>query len=207
MRYKGLTIVLFAVVTVGFVFGFLNYHKKLDAMLGKEIVQASTGDFNLPALPGDVEEEEPSGNPLEKGLMVPSLTGLSKEEAISALEELELVPEFKEVYSDEFSKGTVFGQFPLEDASIEKGDEVIFSVSLGEEDPEESTAQIVVPNLIGMAKEAAEDELKEMGFNVAFEYNPSDHYDEGYVYSQNYKVGAKVSWGTQVTIRISTGRS
>ncbi len=66
--------------------------------------------------------------------------------------------------------------------------------------------EIIVPNLIGMSKEAAESELKEAGFNVGYEYNPSESYDEGFVYSQNYKVGAKVAKGTQVTIRISSGR-
>jgi len=194
MRYKGLTIVLFAVVTFGFIFGFLNYHKKLDAMLGKEIVQASTGDLIVPSPDPDTEGENPSE--LEEDVLVPSLEGLSKEEAVAMLEALKLVPEIEEEYSDISEKGKVFGQSPSEGFMASAGTEVSFSVSLGKNEAQAAEDQIIVPNLIGMAKEAAETKLKD----------PSEHYDEGFVYSQNYKVGAKVSKGTEVTIRISTGR-
>lgn len=204
MRYKGLTIVLFAVVTFGFIFGFLNYHKKLDAMLGKEIVQASTGDLIVPSPDPDTEGENPSE--LEEDVLVPSLEGLSKEEAVAMLEALKLVPEIEEEYSDISEKGKVFGQSPSEGSMASAGTEVSISVSLGKDEAQTEEDQIIVPNLIGMAKEAAETKLKDAGFNVGYEYNPSEHYDEGFVYSQNYKVGAKVSKGTEVTIRISTGR-
>ncbi len=207
MRYKGLTIVLFAVVTLGFVFGFLNYHKKLDAMLGKEIVQASTGDFNLPPLEVDPEGEEPSDINEDEKIIVPSLTGLTKDEAVIKLEELQFVPVPKEEYSDETVKGEVFSQSPEGEETAASGTEVTFSVSLGKkEGTTQASGQIIVPNVIGWSKEDAEKELKDTGFSVAYEYNPSQHYDEGYVYSQNYKVGARVATGTQVTIRISTGR-
>lgn len=204
MRYKGLTIVLFAVVTFGFIFGFLNYHKKLDAMLGKEIVQASTGDFTVS--PPDPDKEGKASSDTDEEVIVPSLEGLTKEEAERELEELGLVPEPKEEYSDASEKDKVFMQFPSEGTSALAGTKVSFSVSLGINETPAVEEQIIVPNLIGMAKEAAENKLKDAGFNVGYEYNPSEHYDEGFVYSQNYKVGAQVSKGTQVTIRISTGR-
>lgn len=204
MRYKGLTIVLFAVVTIGFVFGFLDYHKKLDAMLGKEIVQADTGDFILPTSDPDEEVETPSVTPNDTEVIVPSLTGLSEEEAVSELKTLMLVPQPEDEYSSEYEKGETFGQSPSEGIKVKEGTKVSFSVSLGKNEDQEDL--IIVPNLIGMAKADAENKLKAAGFNVGYEYNPSEHYDEGFVYSQNYKVDAKVSKGTQVTIRISTGQ-
>lgn len=206
MRHKGLTIVLFAVVTFGFVFGFLDYHKKLDAMLDKEITQASKGDFDLPLLDEEHEAEVP-GESNEEEVMVPSLTGLSKEEAVSKLEDLLFIPEPKDEYSDVMDIGKVFSQSPSAGGTALSGVKVSFSVSLGKKDGEASAEdQIIVPNLIGMNKEAANKKLEDIGFNVGFEYNPSEYYDKDYVYSQNYKVGAKVAKGTQVTIRISTGR-
>lgn len=206
MRYKGLTIVLFAVVTFGFVFGFLNYHKKLDAMMGKEITQASRGDFDLPKPVKELEAEVP-GESNEDEVLIPSLTGLSKEEAVSKLEDLLFSPESMDEYSDVMDIGKVFGQSPSAGSTAKSGAKVSFSVSLGKNAGQASPEdQIIVPNLIGMAKEAAKQKLEDIGFNVGFEYNPSEHYDKDYVYSQNYKVGAKVAKGTQVTIRISTGR-
>jgi len=212
MINKGLTIVLFAVVTFGFVFGFFNYNKKLDEMLGKEIVQATAADFELTERNEKPETESGTGNeeePVDQSevsgeITVPSLLGLTEEEAVSVLDELGLEADAKEANNEDVDDGEVFSQNPLADAKVKPGSIVLFYVS-SEEIEADIEEQIVVPNLIGLKKETAEAELLEIGFTVDYEYNPSEHYDEGYVYSQNYKVGAVVDKGTMVKIRISTG--
>lgn len=213
MRYKGLTIVIFAVVTFVFISGLLSYNRKLDETLGKEIVQATAADFDSSKKneePESVIDDEPSEevqNPSEYGenVIIPSLIGLLEEEAISKLAEIGLIAEKEEAHDADILEGRIISQNPDQDTTVESGSSVRFTVSLGSESSELDMEQIIVPNLIGYTKEAAEAELRELGFNVEYEYNPSEHYDEGYVYSQNYKVGAEVDIGTAVKIRISTG--
>ena len=213
MINKGLIIVLFAVVTFGFVFGFFNYNKKLDEMLGKEIVQATAADFELTQRnetpgtdSGNGNGEEPADqSEVSKEITVPSLVGLTEEEAVSVLDELGLIADANEDNDEEMAEGEIFSQNPMPDTKVSTGSIIRFSVSIGKEQGENEEEQIIVPNLIGLSKEAAEAELKEAGFTVDYEYNPSEHYDEGYVYSQNYKVSAVVDKGTTVKIRISTG--
>jgi len=213
MINKGLTIVLFAVVTFGFVFGFFNYNKKLDEMLGKEIVQATAADFELTGRNDKPETESTDENgevpvdqpEISEEITVPSLLGLTEEEAISVLDVLGLKADAKEANNEEVDDGEIFSQNPMPDAKVKPGSMVLFNVSSSEEIEENNEEQIVVPNLIGMKKEAAEEKLMEIGFTVEYEYNPSEHYDEGYVYSQNYIVGAVVNMGTMVKIRISEG--
>jgi len=212
MKYKVLTVVLLAVVTVGFVAGLLSYNRKMDEMLGKEIVQATAADFKFSDTKEDPTPPEEEGIPEEpqnqmeetEDVTVPSLLGLSENEAIAKLIELGLTAVREEAYDEETPEGKILSQDPLPQSSAEAGTIVRFTVSLGSEEVTE-VEQIIVPNLIGYTKEAAEAELRELGFQVEYEYNPSEHYDEGYVYSQNYKVGAEVDLGTTVKIRISTG--
>jgi len=205
MKNKGLIIVLFAVVTFGFVFGFFNYNKKLDEMLGKEIVQATAADFELTERSETPGTEPVDQSEVSKEIAVPSLVGLTEEEAVSVLDELGLIADAEEANDEEMAEGKIFSQNPLADIKVSTGSVIRFSVSIGKEQAENEEEQIIVPNLIGLSKEVAEDELKEAGFTVDYEYNPSEHYDEGYVYSQNYKVSAVVDKGTTVKIRISTG--
>lgn len=208
MKYKGLTIVLFAVVTVGFIAGLISYNRKMDDMLGKEIVQATAADFKFSDTKEELQpeqEEEAYEEPQSQGeVTVPSLLGLTEEEAIAELIEVGLTGDRSEAYDQETLEGRILSQDPLPQSSLAPGSIVRFTVSLGSEE-ETQVEQIIVPNLIGMTKEAAEAELRGLGFDVDYEYNPSEHYEEGYVYSQNYKVGAEVDLQTTVKIRISTG--
>lgn len=210
MRYKGLTIVLFAVVTFGFISGLMNYNRKLDDMLGKEIVQATAADFEFPSRterpdPVTEEKEEDPLNATEEEILVPSLLGVTEEEAHSKLTALGLTADPEEAFGEDMDEGRILSQSPQPETAVLPGSVVRFIVSRGSESQEIEAEQIIVPNLIGYTKEAAEAELRELGFTVDYEYNPSEHYDEGYVYSQNYKVGAEVDLGTLVKIRISTG--
>ncbi|MFH5835460.1 PASTA domain-containing protein [Proteiniclasticum sp. C24MP] len=210
MKYKGLTIVLFAVVTFGFISGLVSYNRKLDDTLGKEIIQATAADFEFPLKnkePEPLSEKEYGEEPQNQSeeILVPSLLGLREEEALLKLIELGFTADKEEAYDEDAAEGRIVSQNPEPETSAAPGSIVRFTVSLGSEAEESITEQIMVPNLIGYTKEAAEAELKELGFSVDHEYNPSEHYEEGYVYSQNYKVGALVDLGTTVKIRISTG--
>jgi hypothetical protein len=213
MKNKGLTIVLFAVVTFGFIFGLLNYNKKLDEMLGKEIIQATAADFVLSERnvapeteSGSSEADESVGqSEVSEEITVPSLIGLTEDEAVSVLDALGLIADAIEANDEEVAEGKIFSQNPLPDEAVTPGSVIRFIVSIGEELQVNQGEQIIVPNVIGLSKAAAEAKLIEEGFTVDYEYNPSEHYDDGYVYSQNYKVSAVVNKGTTVKIRISTG--
>jgi len=182
-------------------------------MLGKEIVQATVSDFDTTErneTPGSESGSENPEKPVDQSevsgeVTVPSLVGLTEEEAVSVLDELGLIAEAKEVNDDSVAEGKILSQNPLPDVAVKPESVIRFSISIGKETQVIEEQQIIVPNLIGLSKEAAERELIDAGFTVGYEYNPSEHYDEGYVYSQNYKVSAVVNKGTTVKIRISTG--
>lgn len=222
MKYKGLTIVIFALVTFGFVSGYLTYHRKLSEMLGREIVQAKINDLEkepevmIPPVeePVETETETPTEVPADPNtsepevLKVPDLFEMEKEKAKELLLGMELIPDIHEEFSEEYDEGIVFWQTPYAGVVTEKGKKITFSVSRGSRTatpPAAEGEEIVVPDLIGLLEAEAVEKLQDEGFEVGFERKPNTVYGAGYVYSQNYLIGAKVPKGTKVTIRVSTG--
>lgn len=207
MKSKIIMILILLVATFFFVTGFLRYQNNLQETLAKEIADTSAPSLDLPSEESEGEEEPSSEDPLvienPEMVQMPDLFEMTEEEAKEVLMEMKLKMEVLEELNSSFATGTVFFQEPYVEEEILQGKTVKVYVSnqslLGEEE------KIAVPLLIGLREEEAVEKLRSLGFQVDYEYNPASGYGEGMVYSQNYLVDSKVSKGTKVTIRVSTG--
>lgn len=223
MKYRNLAIVIFALVTVGFIFGFISYNKKINDALSKEIVQASIkGEEDEVAVSAETPIEVPAETAVETPVeapetpvnagkvVVPALYGLTKEEAILKLEALGLVSDPEMETTTEVGSGIVFWQTPYKGIEIDKGSKVSYSVAAGTttEVPPTTEETAKIPNLIGLSEKDAVAKLESLGFkaDANYERKYNNDYDKGYVYSQNYKVDAEVAKGTVIGLRISLGK-
>lgn len=223
MKFRNLAIVLFTLVTIGFIFGFVSYNKKINDALGKEIVQATMDDGDdeiiaTPETPGEVPVETAVETPVETPetpiesdkVIVPALFGLTKDEAKLKLEALGLVPNPEVEKTTEVDEGIVFWQSPYKGIEVKIGSKVSYSIAAGTTaevpDPNAETAKI--PDLIGLSEKDAVSKLEALGFkaDVNYERKYNNDYAKGYVYSQNYKIGALVAKGTTIGLRISLGK-
>ncbi len=223
MKFRNLAIVLFTLVTIGFIFGFVSYNKKINDALGKEIVQATMDDGDdeiiaTPETPGEVPVETAVETPVETPetpiesdkVIVPALFGLTKDEAKLKLEALGLVPNPEVEKTTEVDEGIVFWQSPYKGIEVKIGSKVSYSIAAATTaevpDPNAETAKI--PDLIGLSEKDAVSKLEALGFkaDVNYERKYNNDYAKGYVYSQNYKIGALVAKGTTIGLRISLGK-
>jgi beta-lactam-binding protein with PASTA domain len=222
MKLRNLTIVIFTLVTVGFIFGFISYNKKINDALSKEIVQANIkGEDDeidvTPETPIEVPAETAVETPIEAPetpvnsgkVVVPALYGMTKDDAKLKLEALGLVSDPEVETTTEVDAGIVFWQTPYKGIEIEKGSKVSYSVAAGStaEVPPANAETAKIPNLIGLSEADAVSKLESLGFkaDANYERKYNNDYDKGYVYSQNYKVDAEVAKGTVIGLRISLG--
>ncbi|MGB4634898.1 MAG: Stk1 family PASTA domain-containing Ser/Thr kinase [Actinomycetaceae bacterium] len=126
-------------------------------------------------------------------LVVPSVTGLDQDTAITTLEDTGFEVSVSEEYSDDIAKGTVISQSPQAEESMYRGDTVTITVSLGPE-------LALVPNVIGMQESQARTALINAGFNVESEYVLYGYF--GTVRLQSETAGTLVKVGTTITITI-----
>ncbi len=145
--------------------------------------------------------DEPQVNtPPEKQvprIAVPDLVNMTLEEA-------------KDQYGDDFDIGVadmVDGERPVDtilkqdpsSGDAEKGSTIEVTVV--------GTQVAGVPNVVGTARGAAEQELAEAGFEVRTERQESSFEDDGLVMSQEPGGGTRVEAGSEVKITVGTGPS
>lgn len=134
---------------------------------------------------------------------VPTLIGLTEEEAKTKIESLGLVyvlggttePENNE------EEGTVVEVYPKEGSEVKKGSEVRVIISSGAE-------KIKMPNLADATKENAIRILNASGFdekNYDFQYENSDSIKAGIVTRTNPEAKTEITKDTKITIYISDG--
>ena len=144
--------------------------------------------------PGLVTEES------ESKVKVPSVVGMTEEEAKETLNEKGLGIKVSYAESDKYEKGLVCEQNPEEGERVDKNTriEVVVSTKLvGEE--------ITVPDVSGRmstAQKMLEDEGLKVGTS---EFVFSDEYDEGQVIGTTPAAGSKVGKDTQVIMQVSKG--
>jgi serine/threonine-protein kinase len=126
---------------------------------------------------------------------VPNAVGLSETEARDRLVDAGFQVETREVFSDR-EPGTVVSQEPAAGADAEPGTSVTIEVSKG-------TGMVEVPNVVGLSRAEAEDELTSAGFEVNAVDVPSVE-PEGTVVAQN-PTGGQAREGSSVRINVSTG--
>lgn len=228
MLKKSLAILLFIVVTIGFLFGFVTYNKRLSDMLGKKIDPSVVVFPVNPSEPdeqetGTQDEEEPETekpelnepeeeNPLEEPdetselVVIPYIIGLHQEDAVKALEDKNLVAEIHLEYIDGIEKEYVFYQRPPRNQEVPEGTTVSFSVSRGPYGSSTQEEKAIVPSLTGKTQAQAENALKNANLLVKVKEVYSSQVAKGNVISQDTSAGREVAKGSTVTITVSSGK-
>ena len=133
-------------------------------------------------------------------ITVPDVSGMSEDEAQSALEKegfKKISSEFE--YSDSVAEGDVIGTTPAANSKATKDTEIVMKVSKGAE-------KKTVPNVVGQQDEDAQNAIKSAGLNVGtVTYDYNDSVPKGQVESQSVDGGKKVAAGTSVGLVVSNG--
>ena len=132
----------------------------------------------------------------EETASVPSVEGLTVDQAVQRLEEKDLGSDIVTEPNDA-EKGTVFRQDPDAGAEVEEGSTVRLLVSGGPETK-------AVPNAVGLSEADARDRLVAAGFQVRTREVFSDK-EQGTVVAQEPAAGAQSDEGGLVTINVSKG--
>lgn len=138
----------------------------------------------------------------EDKMYMHAVDGWDAREALRLLQnEMGLVVDVQEDYSDTITQGYVISYSPMEGMLVEKGDKVTIVVSKGPETP-----KVTVPNLINARLEDVERQLASAGLTLG-KVDPyfSDEYAEGRVIWQSQDPYKEVDKGTVVDLWVSKG--
>ena len=138
------------------------------------------------------------------GVEVPPVTGKSRSEATSILEQAGFVVNVTESYDAEVESGYVISQSPEADTKAPSGSSITIRVSQGAEE-----SKVRVPDVIGMTEMDATVSLNESGLAVGTvsQVNNEDASLTDKVCYQSYSVGSYVDAGTPIDLKISIGPS
>ena len=144
-------------------------------------------------------EETVSATDSKDTVTVPKVEGMTKDEAIKALNEVGLG--YKQVVqsSKTVAKDTVISQGTKAGAKVAKNTQIILTISGGEE-----VVNTTVPSVTGDTEDAAREKLEAAGFKVSVDYDYSSTVDEGKVIKAS--PSGSVAQGTTVTITVSRGK-
>lgn len=133
-------------------------------------------------------------------VQVPDVLGLSKAEAVAALEDAGLAVATTDAPSSSVDRGDVIRQTPSGGQTVPQGTTVGIVVSEGER-----VENVAVPDVTGMSRAEAEAALREAGLRFVVAENPNPDVPDGTVASQLPAAGDSVAQGTTVGIEVSTG--
>jgi beta-lactam-binding protein with PASTA domain/tRNA A-37 threonylcarbamoyl transferase component Bud32 len=154
-----------------------------------------------PAANERVEEDSTVQLTVSRGprqVSVPSLEGLTEDEAAAALDDANLrLGAVTEEPSEDVEEGLVIEQDPAAEERVDIRSEVNIVVSTGPE-------LVVVPGVVGFSEEDAIAELEAADLEASSEFGPSEE-PEGTVFDQEPDEGTEVDPGTTVTIAVSEG--
>ena len=133
-------------------------------------------------------------------ILMPDLVNVSEADAMKQLEALKLGLKItlKDESSEDVRQGNIVRTEPKADEPLEKSQEVVLYVSLGENK---------MPNLIGDTEDNAKARLKALNISVSIEYlyDVNDKYEEGRVYRTDPQAGDQLEPGDKIFIYVSEG--
>ena len=129
---------------------------------------------------------------------VPKVVGMTREEAVEALEEANLKAEIVEETSRTVEEGYVISQEVEADSEAYAGDTVKIHVSTGT-----GIKQVNVISVIGQDEATAKTNLSNLGLKVNVSYEQDDSKDNGVVLKQSIDSGKTVDEGTTITITVN----
>lgn len=130
---------------------------------------------------------------------VPDVKGLTEEEAIEVLEDVNLEPVIGDTtYNDKYVKGTILLQKPAAGEVVKEDRRIYLFISGGE-------PVVLVPNLKGKSLRDAKLSLERIGLKVGrIEEVPSSN-PKDMIFDQEFTEGTKLKKGSSVGIYISIG--
>lgn len=133
----------------------------------------------------------------QKIVIVPKVTGMTLEEATTALENEDLIVVSEEEFNDKIEAGYVISQDVPENTEVGAGSTVTIKVSKGEE-------KSIVPNLEGMTEEEAKKAIKEAGLKLTATLTEEDTTkNNGEVLKQSLNAGDEVKKDSNITITVN----
>jgi serine/threonine-protein kinase len=179
--------------------------KKLED-LGLEVKDGQAFSEDVPK--GQVAGTEPAaGTSVEGGstvtlliskgsnkVAVPSLVGLTQEQAVAQIEAAELTASIQQ-QDDTAPEGQVVGQTPTAAQRIKRGAQVTIFVSSG---------TLQVPNVVGLSKQSAVNTLKKAGFKPIVAPDPSAPPDQAGLVTSEFPIGGSTARRGS-TVQITVG--
>lgn len=129
---------------------------------------------------------------------VPKIAGLSKEDAIQAIEDANLVAEVTEETSKKVEQGYVISQDPKQDTQVNAGTTVKIVVSKGT-----GIVNTTVPGVVGKTEEQAKSDITSANLVANVIYSEDASKENGIVLKQNLDAGKSVEQGTTITITVN----
>ena len=130
---------------------------------------------------------------------VPYVVGMTKEDAIKALNKLGLGYKAVTQSSDTVAEDCVISQGNVGGSKVEKNSQIVLTISSGKENKEVS-----VPNVKGRSEQEARELIEAANLVASEDYEYSDTVDAGNVIK--YSPSGSVSEGSTVTISVSRGK-
>ena len=163
-----------------------------DTRPGVVLKQAPAEGVELPV--GSVVTLFVSDSP--DGIPLPDVVGKTRSQAEDILRRLGFEVSFKDAQSDSVTIGQVIAQEPSAEARLAKGGTVVLTVSAGK-------GEQTIPSLTGLTPEAAEEQLKKLGLEMAVLQVVQSGFRSGdpvRVLRQEPEAGQKIKPGSRVTV-------
>ena len=196
----------------------LNYNEVLDDPAYDQIeLEISSTEPSDEYDEGIIIEQDPRANTsvrqgsvvrvvVSSGLRlypVPDVSGLNQEQVEQEITDAGFVPTVVQQSDDTVPAGQVISTSPGANEEAKKGSTVTIYLSTGSRNLSTLTS---VPNVVGMTRSQAEQELANFDLTASFTEVDSTQ-PAGRVISQNYDEGTRVAEGTTVILEISSGNA
>lgn len=130
---------------------------------------------------------------------VPKVVGMTKEDAIKALNKLGLGYKAVTQSSDTVAEDCVISQGNVGGSKVEKNSQIVLTISTGKENKE-----VTVPNVKGKSEQEAKEAIEAANLVAFVDYQYSDSVEAGNVIK--YSPSGSVAEGSTVTIHVSRGK-
>ena len=141
-----------------------------------------------------------TGGPIQ----VPDFVNTEVDEAIEEIMSLDLSYNIVYETNKDIKEGIIMRQTPPKGTHLNQGDEVTLYVSSGQSVGDTESKKVKVPNLIGLSREDAQDEVNKAGLKIgAVLEEEHEGMDAGVVIRQEPDVGKTVNDSTVVSLVVS----
>ena len=130
---------------------------------------------------------------------VPAVVGMTKEDAIKALNKLGLGYKAVTQSSDTVAEDCVISQGNVGGSKVEKNSQIVLTISTCKENKE-----VTVPNVKGKSEQEAKEAIEAANLVASVDYQYSDSVEAGNVIK--YSPSGSVAEGSTVTIHVSRGK-